>query len=155
MSRQRESRQPDGVEILKTAAAVYLIAVVVDYPWELAQARLFRTDAHEGGVLVHCFVASLGDGVMLLLLYALTSFVTGRVDLYRRPGLSVYTTLLLGGAVLAVAVEWMAVHVLGRWSYAEAMPQLPFFDVGLVPVLQMLILPPLIVRILGRVVDRS
>lgn len=53
--------------------------------------------------------------------------------------------VMLGvGLVLGVTVEWVAVHVLQRWAYTAHMPRLPWLDVGLVPVVQMLVLPPLI-----------
>ena len=81
--------------------------------------------------------------------------VLGRVDWFRRPGRTGYTTLIVSGALLAIAVEWLALHVLHRWSYAEAMPQLPVLNVGLVPVLQMLILPPLIFYAAARVAFRQ
>jgi hypothetical protein len=54
------------------------------------------------------------------------------------------------GFVMGVAIEWMAVHVLQRWTYTTHMPLVPGLDVGLVPVAQMLILPPLIFRLVAR-----
>jgi len=40
-------------------------------------------------------------------------------------------------------------HVLQRWAYTARMPRVPGLDVGLVPVAQMLILPPLIFRLVA------
>ena len=51
--------------------------------------------------------------------------------------------------VLGVTVEWVAVHVLQRWAYAARMPRVPWLDVGLIPVAQMLVLPPLIFRLVA------
>jgi len=44
-------------------------------------------------------------------------------------------------------VEWVGVHVLGRWQYTETMPVVPGLGVGVIPIAQMLLLPPLIFRI--------
>ncbi len=52
--------------------------------------------------------------------------------------------------VLGVTVEWVAVHVLQPWSYTARMPRLPGLEVGLVPVAQMLVLPPLIFRAVAK-----
>jgi hypothetical protein len=48
--------------------------------------------------------------------------------------------------VLAALVESVAVHALGRWEYTDKMPTVPRLGIGLVPIAQMLILPPLIFR---------
>ncbi|MBU6390568.1 hypothetical protein KGQ31_03415, partial [Patescibacteria group bacterium] len=43
------------------------------------------------------------------------------------------------GIVIAFLIELYALHA-GRWAYAAAMPIIPFFNVGLTPVLQLGIL---------------
>lgn len=53
------------------------------------------------------------------------------------------------GFVIAVSVEWVAVHGAQRWTYTDRMPLLPGLEVGGVPVLQMLLLPPLIFRVVA------
>jgi len=53
------------------------------------------------------------------------------------------------GLVIGVAVEWIAVHVLGRWMYTARMPLVPGLAIGVVPVVQMLVLPPLIFRLVA------
>jgi len=53
------------------------------------------------------------------------------------------------GLAIAVAVEWLGLHVLRRWSYTPRMPLVPGLEVGLVPVAQMVILPPLVFLIAG------
>ena len=51
--------------------------------------------------------------------------------------------------IVAVAIEWIAVHILQRWEYAAGMPIIPGTSVGIAPILQMLILPPVIFYIAG------
>ncbi len=120
--------------------------------WQgLAQSGLFTPESNAGSVWVHCFVASLGDGVMVLLLYALVRLASGRGDWPLHPRLQDYAILAVAGVVMAIAVEWVAVQMLHTWSYAQAMPRLLGSEVGLVPVLQMMLLPPLIFRIAAAV----
>jgi hypothetical protein len=57
--------------------------------------------------------------------------------------------MIAAGFFLAVLVEWVAVHILNRWEYTPSMPTLPVLHIGLVPIAQMLILPPLIFRIVA------
>jgi hypothetical protein len=133
--------------IARTLTVVFLVAVAVNYPWELAQAPLFAWPGDTRNPWWHCFVASLGDGVLVLLIFGVGRLVLRRHDWFARPGTRGYALLFTTGVVLAVAVEWVAVHVLQRWTYLPAMPRLPMLDIGIVPILQMLVLPPLIFRI--------
>jgi hypothetical protein len=63
--------------------------------------------------------------------------------------------MLTAGLVLAMLVEWVAVYRLGRWAYAERMPIVPGFGIGLVPIAQMIILPPIISRIAAVIGSRT
>jgi hypothetical protein len=132
----------------KRLILVFIVAVLLNYLWELAQAPLYvGLEDYNAGVLWHCFVASLGDGIMVLLIVAAGWFTLRQLDWFLRPGVRGYLVIITAGLVLAVLVEWVAVHVLNRWEYTENMPKLPGLDIGLVPIAQMLVLPPLIFRI--------
>ena len=52
--------------------------------------------------------------------------------------------------MIAIVVEWAAIHWLHRWSYTAQMPLIPGLEIGVTPVLQMLVLPPLIFWMLGQ-----
>jgi len=54
--------------------------------------------------------------------------------------------MLIAGLVIAILVEWTGMHILGRWEYTDKMPIVPGLRVGLVPVAQMIELPPLAFR---------
>jgi hypothetical protein len=77
------------------------LAVVVNYPWERAQSRLYVLP---GGVDVHwwmCAAASVVDGLLVLLLFRIGWLVTGQRDWYLQPGVRGYAALLLSGAVVS------------------------------------------------------
>ncbi|MDP2604945.1 MAG: hypothetical protein Q8S00_20545 [Deltaproteobacteria bacterium] len=120
----------------------------MNYAWELAQAPLYvGHDRYNTAVFWHCFVASLGDGIMVLLIVAVGWLVLRHQNWFAHPRVPGYLVMLTTGFLLAVLVEWAAVHIVGRWAYAEQMPIVPGINVGLVPIAQMLLLPPLIFRI--------
>jgi hypothetical protein len=129
---------------------LYLLAVALNYPWELLQAPLFTPVSHIGKVWLHCFISSLGDGLMVLLLFALGWLSSRDRHWFIRPGLSGHAVLLTSGALLAMLVEWVAVHLIHRWAYAETMPRIPLLDIGFVPILQMILLPPIVFLLLRR-----
>jgi hypothetical protein len=123
---------------------IYLLAVTLNYPWEILQSPLYTSVSHIGSVWVHCFISSLGDGLMILLLFGIGWIALGSRQWFIRPGLMGHVVLLTSGTLLAALVEWTAVQLIHRWAYVEAMPRIPLLDIGLVPVLQMILIPPLV-----------
>ena len=125
----------------------FLVAVAVNFVWEIGQSVLF---APMGGWLSgswRCFVASLGDGVIVVTIAAAGWLLFRRVDWFIRPGLAGYVFTAALGIAVAVLIERWSVSA-GRWSYSGGMPMVPVLDVGLVPVVQMVILPPLVFAVM-------
>jgi hypothetical protein len=131
---------------LRTSATVFILAVFINYPWELAHSQLYEGMSDFDLALWYCFVASLGDGLLVLLIFGAGCVALRRSDWFVNPGRHGYFVMFAFGLVIGVGVEWTAVHVMQRWAYAPRMPVIPIFNVGLTPVAQMLALPPLIFR---------
>lgn len=139
---------------LTSAGLVFAIAVVVNYPWELAQSALYLDQGDFGVRLSHCLRAASGDGILIFVIFVGGALVTRRSDWYLQPGRGGYLWMLSAGLLIGVVVEWLAVHVAGRWAYGSGMPVVPGLRIGVVPVLQMIVLPPLIFRIATAAVRR-
>ena len=140
--------------LARIVLAIFLVAVTLNYPWELAQAPLYDGMDSRWAATWHCFVASLGDGLLVLLIFVAGLRVLRRVDWFERPGASGYLVMLVSGLLLALAVEWVAVHVVHRWAYTDQMPRIPELDIGIVPIAQMLVLPPLVFRVVAKIWTR-
>lgn len=135
---------------------IFAVAVSVNYAWELIQAPLYAGVEFPDAIW-HCFKASLGDGLLVLFIYASVAGAVQSLDWHRRPAAPAYIAMAIAGLVVGVAVEWWGLHAAKRWQYSDLMPILPAVGVGLAPVLQMLLLPPIIfiaVRRLARAVRR-
>jgi hypothetical protein len=127
----------------RTLILVFIVAVSLNYLWELAQAPLYiGLENYNARVFWHCFVASLGDGIIVLLIVAAGWIILRRADWFLRPQARGYLVMITAGFILAVVVEWVAVHNLGRWEYRRMMPKLPGLNIGLVPIVEMLVLRP-------------
>jgi len=126
-----------------------LVAILINYIWEIAQSPLYVGMDDFAVVWWHCGLAALGDGLLVLLIYAAGWAVLRRRDWFVQPGASGYAVMLLAGLVIGVSSEWLAVFVANRWTYTARMPLIPMLNIGLVPVAQMLVLPPLIFRIVA------
>jgi hypothetical protein len=119
-----------------------LAAFVLNLVWENAQAFLF---AGYAGPLQHfwtCFVATLGDLAIIAAIYGAVALLWRDAGWYRRMSMGQVACAVVLGMAIAVAIEAWALAS-GRWAY-DGMPLVPFTGIGLVPVLQMVILPPLI-----------
>ena len=134
---------------------VFITAVIINFPWEVAQSGFF---ASMGPTLAQglwrCFQGSLGDGVMVVLLAMLVGAALRRTDGFLTPGKRGYFLMACFGAVIAIGVERIGLRE-DRWSYRSTMPLIPILNVGLVPVLQMIVLPPLIYQFAGRLLPRT
>ena len=129
-------------------ACVFLLAIPLNFAWELAQSGLYAGADEWPSRWWHCFVASLGDGILVLVIYAVGAIIAGRLDWFES-GYRQYPLVLATAVILALIVEWIGVNN-GHWSYTARMPLIPGLDLGLVPVLQMVVLPPLIFCLAGR-----
>jgi hypothetical protein len=61
-----------------------------------------------------------------------------------RPTLRSYVAMAAAGLAVGFAVEWWGLHIARRWEYSGLMPLVPGTGIGVAPVLQMLLLPPLV-----------
>jgi len=114
--------------------------------WENAQAFLFRG---YGGFARHfwiCFVGTLGDLVIVAAIYGAVASLWRDSAWYRRMTAGQVGCAILLGIGVAIAIEAGALAS-GRWAY-DGMPLIPFTSIGLIPILQMVILPPLIYAVM-------
>ncbi|ALA58058.1 membrane protein of unknown function [Nitrospira moscoviensis] len=130
----------------KLLIQIFVVAALVNAPWEVAQSQSDLYVGRDGGSFPwwHCALMGLGDGVLVLAIFFMGRMACGRWNWFERPGLKGYATMLVSGLVISVAIEWLMVYVAFRWGYRESMPLIPWLGVGITPVVQMLILPPLV-----------
>lgn len=127
---------------LACAARWSALAFVSNLAWEIAQVRLYTIWAAADGrdiawSLLHC---SLGDVVIALALFALAGVALGRADWPASRPLAGGAIVVIGALAFTAWSEWYNVYRIGSWGYAASMPMI--FGVGLSPLLQWLILPP-------------
>ncbi|MCC6244852.1 MAG: hypothetical protein IT353_18540 [Gemmatimonadaceae bacterium] len=126
---------PSKIALLRFAW-VLLLAIALNFAWELAQSGLYAEADQWPARWWHCFIASLGDGILTLVIYAVGAIIAGRIDWFES-GYSQYPLVLATAVILALIVEWVGVNT-DRWSYTASMPLIPGLDLGVVPVLQMI-----------------
>jgi hypothetical protein len=121
-----------------------VLSFLLHWIWEMAQMPAYKDLA--GRPLLEtalgCTPATLGDVVISFWMYAIGALAAHSLSWGLQPRWNVYLAVALLGAMHAIWIE-QAAMASGRWSYAAAMPIIPRLGVGLWPVLQLLVLPPL------------
>lgn len=134
----RQMRRSTRIRLFLVASAVGLVA---NFAWEMAQAVLYEPMGTVWQATWRCFVASLADTAMVLALVGVGWAVC------RRAGSGVGSTAVVAlGIALGAAVEWSGLER-GQWAYNERMPLIYGTHLGLVPVLQMALLPPFVFHV--------
>lgn len=125
---------------------VLLFSFLLNFVWEMWQVPFFRdigSGPHWKGVQV-CSQAAFGDvGIALFAFWIVALFSGSRLWLLS-PSLARVAGFLGMGLLVTVAFEALAIGPLDRWRYGDAMPTLPWLGTGVLPILQWLLLPPLV-----------
>lgn len=126
---------------------ISIFSLLLNYPWELLQAPFFAGMA-EGShwkAVKTCSFATVGDGVISLVAFWSVAAVTRNRHWIVRPRPAHLIGFLAVGFAITLVGERLATGVLNRWQYSALMPVIPGLEAGLAPVLQWLVLPPLVV----------
>ncbi len=131
-------------------ARLLLFALPLETLWEFAQFPLYTVWQENPWnyilySLVHCTV---GDLLILLVSYELVALLYRARDWYRkRPILNALLFTALGAAY-TIYSETVNTGPAGAWDYTEHMPIVPLLGIGLTPLLQWLLIPPLLLGFL-------
>lgn len=127
---------------------IAIFAALLNWPWEFMQVPFYRdmgTTEHWQGIKA-CSQATLGDSVIMLIAYWCVAAVRGRCWLLRptAPQVAGFASV---GLAITIAIEHLATSGawVTSWSYTDQMPMVPLVNIGLLPVLQWIFLPPLVV----------
>ncbi len=130
------------------------LAFVLNLTWEVAQVRLYTLWAEADRLTVawSLFHCSVGDVLISLAMFALAGVALRRADWPASRPWAGGAIAVTGAVVFTAWSEWYNVYRAGSWGYTANMPLI--FGIGLSPLLQWLVLPPVMVvayRTLGPV----
>ena len=129
----------------RIAARLLVLALPAYFAWEMFQAPAFTgMPARWWAATAMCARATAGDGVIVLAVFALGALVLRDWRWFTPPSLPRYTAVVLLGVIVHVGVEWVMVHRFGRWGYQPWHPVVPVLGVGVLPILQPVVLLPLV-----------
>jgi len=126
---------------------IVVFSFLLNFVWEMLQVPTYAgvdTMPHWQGVKM-CTAATLGDVGFTLAAFWVTSLAAHSRYWFVRAHRRHIALYLAIGIALTVAFEYHYVNISKRWVYSELMPIVPLFDIGLGPLLQWLIVPPLVI----------
>ena len=121
------------------------LAFVLNLTWEIGHVRLYSLwmeadGPHIAWSVFHC---SLGDVLIALATFALAGVVLRRADWPASRPWAGCVIMVIGAMGFTAWSEWYNVYRTGAWAYTPVMPTI--FGVGLSPLMQWLIIPPVMV----------
>lgn len=131
---------------------VLVFSFLLNLAWEVWQVPFFRGMAdqpHWLGVKI-CTQATFGDAGIALAAFWVTAFFARTRSWIMQPSRSDIAIFIGVGLAATIILETLAIGVLARWAYSEAMPHLPVLGTGLLPLLQWLVIPPLVLWFVRR-----
>lgn len=126
---------------------ILIFGFLFNFVWEIWQAPLFQgmNELTHIETTRQCTLATLGDvGILLAAFWTIALIARSRRWMVHPKAMQIAGFIAIG-IIVTVVFEALAIHVLNRWQYAAAMPTLPILGTGITPVLQWLIIPPIIV----------
>ena len=131
---------------------VIIFSFLLNLAWELWQVPFFRglaDQAHWLGVKA-CTQATFGDAGIALAAFWVAAFFARSRSWISQPSRSDIAIFIGVGLGATIILETLAIWVLERWGYSDAMPRLPILGTGLLPVIQWLAIPPLVLWFVRR-----
>ncbi len=121
------------------------LAFSLNLLWEISHVGLYTIWREAGGLriawsLFHC---TLGDVVIAVAGFALAAIVLWRANWPLSRPWTGSVIVVISTVAFTTWSEWYNVYRADAWGYAPSMPLI--FGIGLTPLLQWLILPPVIV----------
>jgi hypothetical protein len=126
---------------MKRIVDFFLLTFILNFIWEISQAFLYSPHyAGIGGLIKVHIRASLGDVLMVVVIFLLNRLILGHKFFKDNSNGAMFLPVIITGFILAVFVEKYAL-VMGWWTYNSIMPIIPLLNVGLTPILQMMVVP--------------
>jgi amino acid transporter len=134
-------------DVMARAGLWSALAFVLNLTWEITQVRLYTiwAEADRLSVAWSLFHCSVGDVMIALAMFALAGIVLRRADWPPSRPWTGGVIVVIGAMAFTVWSEWYNVYRAGNWGYTASMPMI--FGIGLSPLLQWLILPPVMVGV--------
>ena len=131
---------------------VGVFSFLLNFFWEIQQMPFYQTSAEFShlDIVRNCTIATIGDvGIAIAAFWTVAAISKSR-QWFHQPTRWQISSFILVGVVTTVAFEALATKRFNTWKYAALMPTLPFLGTGLLPLLQWVLIPPVVIWFVKR-----
>ncbi len=129
----------------------FFFSFILNATWEWLESPFFIDMTSDLNTIIwyriHC---TLGDSIILMIGYILMSFYYRNFSWVHNSNVKHHAIFVVMGTIYTLFSEYLNVYANNSWSYSDYMPLLPFVNIGLVPLFQWIILPPVVIFITKR-----
>ncbi len=130
---------------------IIVFAFLLNFVWEVLQTPFFIDITFEINTIVwyrlHC---TFGDVFITLGSFWLVALLFKNRLWVLNPGKLNRLMFILFGVCYTIFSEIINVSIKDLWGYSDLMPLIPFIGVGIVPLAQWIVIPPLVIFFVKR-----
>lgn len=128
--------------VLKLNLYIFVLSFFIHLIWETLHSPLYAPfDLPLNQFIPLILGASFIDGIIMISFYWIGYFKNKDFKWIFRIKKGDYALIIIIGFLLASAIEIISTNVSFGWTYKTAMPIIPIINVGLTPVIQLMLLP--------------
>jgi len=120
----------------KNSIFLLVTAYLINFVWETTHSVLYSgiASVSYNRYMPILHRASITDAFLVLGMFLLTAIIYKEFKL-KKWEIKHYSLFVILGLIAAIWIEYRAVFLLGKWSYAATMPTI--FGIGLTPLIQL------------------
>ncbi len=130
---------------------IVFFSFLLNFTWEVLQTPFFHDIGDKINTIVwYRFHCTLGDVMISLGSFWLVALISKTRTWFLNPTKARLLLFVAFGVSYTIFSEIKNVSLNRLWAYSDIMPVIPYIDVGVIPIIQWIILPPLLVFIVRR-----
>lgn len=130
---------------------IAFFSFLLNFVWEALQTPFFVDISDKINTIIwfrfHC---TMGDVLITLISFWLVALIAKTRTWFLNPTKGKLLLFVALGVSYTVFSEIKNVSLNKLWGYSELMPVIPFIEVGIIPLIQWIIVPPLLILIVRR-----
>ena len=130
---------------------IAFFSFLLNFVWEVLQTPFFVDISAEINTIIwYGFHCTLGDVMISLAGFWFVALILRSRSWFLNPTKKKILLFVAFGVSYTIFSEIKNVSLNKLWAYSDFMPVIPYIDVGIVPLIQWIIIPPLLVFIVRR-----
>ena len=130
---------------------IAFFSFLLNFVWEVLQTPFFVDISAEINTIIwYRFHCTLGDVMISLAGFWFVALILRSRSWFLNPTKKKILLFVAFGVSYTIFSEIKNVSLNKLWAYSDFMPVIPYIDVGIVPLIQWIIIPPLLVFIVRR-----